>query len=230
MMDVQIESRTGYRHAVDNRAGLFVKQERSKTRLEKRDDKRVIRGYAAVFYNAADQEGTEYWLWSDMVERIMPTAFDRAVKDFHDARALFNHDGNWLLGRVASGTARLSVDAFGLQYEVDEDPNDPQWQSVAAKIDRGDITGSSFAFIARRTIWIETPDYYVREIHDLDLFDVSPVTWPAYSGTTAGRSADNRTRPKAVDDLIRERTAALSIDHRINARLASMGCNLLRGL
>lgn len=229
-MNIRQETRGGYVHRANNRSGLCVKQERSKTHVETRGDKRVIRGYAAVFYDASDADGTEYWMWSDMVERIMPGAFDRAIQEKHDARALFNHDGSWLLGRVGAGTARLSVDSRGLLYEIDEDKNDPQWQSVAAKIDRGDITGSSFAFHARSTTWVETPDYFVRQITDLNLYDVSPVTWPAYSGSTAGRSMNTSEGvPPAVAELIRERMSQLQGDTpAINARLASLGLNLIK--
>lgn len=227
-MHIKAETRGGVRSA--NNSGLLLRQKRSNTRIEKRDGKRMIRGYAAVFYNEADPEGTEYWLWSDMVERIMPGAFDRAIKEAHDARGLFNHDGNWLLGRVSSGTARLSVDTVGLAYEIDEDPADPQWATVAAKIDRGDVTGSSFAFRATQTIWVETPDYFVRQVVDCDLYDVSPVTWPAYTGTTAGRSADLRSdAPPHIQELIAERQRFFADDFvLVNARLAKLGMPLLK--
>jgi HK97 family phage prohead protease len=76
--------------------------------------KKAIVGYGAVFYSDTDP-GTEYWLWGDVVERISPGAFDRALKERHDARGLFNHDPSNLLGRVTNGTMRLSVDRKGLK-------------------------------------------------------------------------------------------------------------------
>jgi uncharacterized protein len=223
----------GYRH----QQGLALHQARSGVRLEKRaDGKRMIRGYAAVFYDAANREGTEYWLWSDIVERIMPGAFDRAIAEKHDARGLFNHDANCILGRVSSGNSRLGVDSFGLWYEIDEDPTDPDWQRVAAKIDRGDVTGSSFAFVATRTTWSEvstdTEQYWIRQIEDVDLYDYSPVTWPAYSGTTAGRTSGSSLQVRALADderseLMRERNAYLDDTPALNARLAELGMDLL---
>ena len=219
-----------YRH----RSGLCTLQARSGVRLEKRaDGKQMIRGYAAVFYDESSPEGTEYWLYSDIVERIAPGAFDRAVKDRHDARGLFNHDMNLLLGRLSSGNLRFGVDRTGLWYEVDEDSKDPDWQRVAAKIDRSDVTGSSFGFRPTRTTWTETPEYWIRTIEDLDLYDVSPVTWPAYSGTSAGRGSGamvtHRDFESDQDDqfratLLHERNLALGDDlPRINARLAELG-------
>src|SRR6185369_858880 len=74
-----------------------------------------ITGYGVVFYNAADA-GTEYDCGS-FKERVDPRACDRAIRERHDARGLFNHDPSNLLGRVGSGTMRLSVDSIGLKYE-----------------------------------------------------------------------------------------------------------------
>ena len=78
----------------------------------------TISGYAAVFYRA-DQPGTEFRLADDYVERIQPGAFNNALKNADDARALFNHDSNQVLGRVSSGTLRLNVDEVGLRYQID---------------------------------------------------------------------------------------------------------------
>ena len=178
---------------------------------------KMIRGIAAVFYKASDPQ-TEYWLWDDIVERLMPGCFDRAIKENQDVRGLYNHEPDHLLGRVSSGTLRLSVSATGLNYEIDQDPADPDHTSVAAKIDRGDLTGSSFAFIARRTVWLEETDadgnrIWVRQIEDVDLYDVGPVTWPAYAATTAGRSqhrSGSSQIPIDVQAVIAERDAWLA--------------------
>jgi uncharacterized protein len=215
---------------VSNYAKRFTQA--GKAKLEKREASdtskagNVIRGYAAVFYDASNPDGTQYDLWSDLIERVMPGAFDRAISEAHDARGLFNHDANWLLGRVSSGTVRLSVDATGLAYEIDVNESDPQWQSVSAKIDRGDITGSSFGFMVRKATWIEEKDadgstIYYRQIEDVDLYDVSPVTWPAYTGTSAGRDIG----PKDREALLGEAMAARAqLDHvRVKTRLASLG-------
>lgn len=226
-MSKSYEKRIGFGHA----HGLATKQKRSNVRLEKRaDDKSVIRGYAAVFYDPNAAEETEYWLWDDIVERIAKGAFDRAVKEAHDVRGLFNHDPSILLGRSSSGTCRYGVDDVGLWYEIDANVSDPDWQRVASKIDRGDITGSSFAFSAKRTVWIEEENYLVREIQDLDLFDVCPVTFPAYSGTTAGRSTDQRNTQNDAEReaLLAEYRSQQDDTPMINARLAEIGQELLR--
>jgi uncharacterized protein len=201
-------------------------------------DGKSFRGLAAVFYRA-DNPDTEYWLWDDMVERIQPGAFDRAIKEAQDVRGLFDHNSSQLLGRVSSGTLRVSITSEGLAYEIDEDPRDPDHQRVAAKIDRDDLTGSSFAFIPRKTTWVEEKQddryLYIRNVEDVDLYDVGPVTWPAYEGTTAGRNAgqlrsellrrgmvDLPAVPSEVAALIVEREAELGPLRRMQDQSVSV--------
>ncbi len=162
-------------------------------RVESRaDGGKMIVGYGAVFHRDGEA-GTEYRLAPDVVERIAPTAFDRALKDKQDARGLFNHDPNMLLGRAAAGTLRMSTDARGLKYEIDL-PDTQVGRDVASSIARGDLTGSSFSFRINGKEghrFEKGKDYDVRNILDVDLYDVGPVTFPAYEGTTTGmRSGD----------------------------------------
>jgi HK97 family phage prohead protease len=173
------------------------------------DGGQTLVGYAAVFYRDGDA-GTEYRLGPDVVERIAPTAFNRALQEKHDARALFNHDPNMLLGRAGAGTLRLSVDARGLRYEIDL-PETNVGKDVAASIARGDLSGSSFAFRINGKAgqrFEKGKDYDVRQILDVDLYDVGPVTYPAYEGTTTGvRSGDCSDAFDAVNEWRKERDA-----------------------
>jgi HK97 family phage prohead protease len=145
----------------------------------------VIEGYAAVYYQP-DMSGTEFELFSGAVERIAPGAFDRALAEGQDVRGLFNHDTALVLGRSTAGTLRLRADDVGLRYEIDI-PDTQLGRDLAESIRRGDISGSSFAFQVKQQEWRETeggPD--VRTILDVDLFDVGPVTFPAYEGASTG--------------------------------------------
>lgn len=162
------------------------------------DGGKMIVGYAAVFYRA-DDPGTEYRIWNDVVERIDPHAFNRALAEGQDVRGLFNHDSGRLLCRTQSGTLRLSVDSVGLKYEGDL-PDTQDSRDLATLIARGDITGSSFAFGANKTQWEDRDDgLSIRTLLDVDLYDVGPVTYPAYGSTSAAvRSAER-------DFLISER-------------------------
>lgn len=159
---------------------------KSVVKLESRDGgAKVLTGYGAVFYNAADK-GTEYQLWDDMSERIMPGAFDRALRESQDVRCMYNHEQ--LMGRTKSGTMRMFVDSRGLGYECDMSESST-CKDVAIGIERGDISGSSFSFIARGSTWIEEQRdgkaVWIRQVTDCDLFDQGPVDFPAYESTTA---------------------------------------------
>jgi hypothetical protein len=127
-----------------------VKQERrflqTEVRLQKEADKpTMITGYAAVFNKIAKIGGS-------FSEVIRPTAFDRAIKEKQDVRALFNHHDGKVLGRIKSSTLRLSVDDKGLRYEIDP-PNTTVANDLMESISRGDIDASSFAFVTRSDKW-----------------------------------------------------------------------------
>ena len=158
-------------------------------KIETRSDKgKMITGYAAVFYRAANP-GTQYQLMSDMYERIDSSAFNRALSEKDDARALFNHDPNFLLGRASAGTLRMIVDDIGLRYEIDL-PDTQVGRDLATSIERGDLTGSSFGFRVKSQTWTEEEGRDIRTINEVELFDVGPVTYPAYDATTTGLRSD----------------------------------------
>ena len=154
----------------------------AEVRLAGDASKPVIEGYAAVF-NKPTQIGSRFQ------EVIRPAAFNRTLKEKQDVRALYNHDDGTVLGRTKSGTLTLSVDERGLKYTIDP-PDTTAARDLMTSIRRGDIDQSSFAFVARGQKWNETTKdgetTYLREVTDVDLFDVSPVTYPAYQQTTVG--------------------------------------------
>lgn len=162
----------------------------------------AIVGYGAVFFRA-DDAGTEYQLWEDTFERIMPGAFDRALRE-DDVRSMFNHDPNMILGRTSANTLLLSVDRIGLKYEVEPDPLSPVCQHVLASVRRGDVSGSSFMFIPTRTKWLEVMEgerrVWYREIEEVDLWEVGPVVFPAYAATTAGVRSVTESEGRSPSD------------------------------
>lgn len=196
---------SGGQHSVVNRAA----------RIQQRADKQpLIEGYASVFYDAKDEEGTTYWIWSDVQERIGPTCFDRALKDKHDVRALVNHDWDNIVGRTAAGSLELAVDNVGLKYSFEHDPQLQASQNLLRCLEKGLFDGSSFGFIATRVSWTELKTdngwIYIRTIEDCDLIEVSVVGLPAYSGTSAGvRSVNGKTinNEELYKELMAERSS-----------------------
>jgi uncharacterized protein len=163
----------------------FIQRSRANVQVEERADGSVSRisGYGAVYYDGTPE--TEYELWPGVRERIMPGFFDRAIKEKQDVRGLFNHDPSLLLGRTASGTMQISVDSVGAKYDI-EPGKTTVASDVREHISRGDVDGSSFAFSIRSETWKKDGEFEIRELNDGDIYDMGPVTYPAYEKTTAG--------------------------------------------
>lgn len=145
-------------------------------RAIEREGRPIISGYAAVFGQVSEALG-------GFREVIEPGAFSEAILN-DDVRALFNHDPNVVLGRTPK-TLRLREDENGLYYEIDP-PDTQAARDLLVSLRRGDISQSSFGFTVTSQQWDgSNQDYVVRRIKSVRLFDVSPVTFPAYPTTSA---------------------------------------------
>lgn len=153
---------------------LRVKQEADKPPM--------IAGHAALFNTLSEDLG-------GFRETIMPGAFAKTLQEA-DVRALLNHDPNMLLGRTKSGTLRLAEDEQGLAFEIDP-PETGYANDLLTSMRRGDLDQMSFGFQVVKDRWI-AGDEPVRELVEVRLFDVSPVTFPAYPQTDASvRTAED---------------------------------------
>ena len=141
------------------------------TRVSKKGKRNIIEGHAAVFNELSEDLG-------GFREKINPGAFDDVLDN--DVRAFFNHDPNFLLARTSSGTLKLSTDKRGLKYSFDV-PDTTAGRDLLVSMKRGDITQSSFAFQVETDSWNTTSKGEIRTIEKVSrLFDVSPVSIPAY--------------------------------------------------
>lgn len=133
-------------------------------------------GYAALFNVLSE-------LMFGFREIIRPGAFTRTLSEGADVRALWSHDPSFVLGRTTAGTLRLEEDERGLRFEID--PPNTQWaRDLLESIRRGDVTQTSFAFRTVADKWSSHDGEPLRELLDVDLYDVSPVAYPAYKATT----------------------------------------------
>ena len=137
----------------------------------------VISGHAALFDELSVDMGFR--------EKIAPGAFTRTLGEGADVRALFNHDPNLVLGRTSSGTLELREDDKGL-FMFAIPPDTQTGRDVVELIERGDITQQSFAFRTVTDEWRMADGVDIRTLIDVDLIDVSPVTYPAYLATDIG--------------------------------------------
>jgi len=162
------------------------------------DDKPKITGYAAKFGKwSLDLGGFK--------EKIRAGAFDEALEK-SDVRALKNHDPNLLLGRTTSGTLRLKTNSVGLQSEIDP-PDTSTGRDTIEEIRRKDITGMSFSFTTAEDDWKYLEDGSVERtiIKVGELFDVGPVTYPAYPDTTTAVRSMGVNRLKAEKKVQEEK-------------------------
>lgn len=161
---------------------------------------RQIVGHAAVFDQETDIGGY-------FVERIAPGAFSRAIQQ-DDVRALFNHDPNFVLGRNKSGTLTLREDEKGLHYTIVPPDSQLVRDLVMTPIGRGDVSQSSFAFRTRREEWEDKKDYWLRTLLEVELYDVSPVTYPAFPTTDVGLRSLEAYRKTVVAPGLNTQNAA----------------------
>ena len=140
------------------------------------DATRKIEAYAAIFDTSADLG----WF----TEEIARGAFDKA--DMSAVVAIFNHDPNFPLARTTSGTLELRTDETGLHYSYDV-PDTSIGRDLLVMVERGDISQSSFAFTIEKETWVEEKGKNPRRVIEKieRLYDVSPVTYPAYKETSA---------------------------------------------
>jgi len=146
-------------------------------RAEERDAARRIVGYAAVF-DAETLIGGWYR------EIIRPGAFRKTLTE-HDAVALWNHDTGQPLGRKSMRTLELEEDGHGLRFDVIL-PDTSWGRDAWVSVERGDVKGASFAFDVIKQKWTQEKDALdLRELQELRLWEISPVTFPAYEVTEA---------------------------------------------
>jgi HK97 family phage prohead protease len=146
----------------------------SNLEVRSENEGRTIVGYAAIW-----DSPSEYMGFTEFVKR---GAFSKTLNDGADVRLLIDHEGV-PLARSKSGTLALEEDERGLRVEAELDPMNPDAARIMSAMKRGDLSQMSFAFRTVKDNW--NADRSVRELREVQLFDVSVVTFPAYEQTVA---------------------------------------------
>ena len=159
------------------------------------DEPRRLSGYAAIFDVLSPDQG-------GFRERIGRRAFTKTVAE-DDIRALVNHDPSQVLARTSRKSLKLSVDHTGLHANALL-PDTSYARDLVINIANGNISGGSFMFETIRDTWAEENldgaeiPVVIRTLNEVRLYDVSPVTFPAYpqtEGTVSIRSLLDRIKP-----------------------------------
>lgn len=166
------------------------------TQFETREDgeKLFIEGYFAVF-------NSNYEIAPGMSESIAPGAFDNTLSG--DIRALINHDTTLVLGRTKARTLELRTDAHGLWGKIEINPKDLDAMNLYERVKRGDVDQCSFGFdiLSEETDFRDDGSVHWT-ITEVELFEVSPCTFPAYEETNISARAKER------DDLLKRKNEA----------------------
>ena len=190
------------------------------TRVETTENnKDVVVGYGSVFNSRSENLGGFF-------EFISPTAItDETIKN-SDVRALINHDPNLILARskFGEGNLNLSIDETGLKYSY-ELPDTTYGRDLGVNLKNGNISQSSFAFTIAEGGDSWTTDENgndIRTINKIDrLFDISSVTYPAYSESTSDlviaqrglqKYKESIKRKDEENDLVKRSLAKLKIE------------------
>ena len=151
-------------------------------RAEENERGHELTGTPIVFDQRTDLE------WYD--EIIDRHALDET--DLKDVRFLVNHNTDMIpLARSRNNnensTMQMLVGENGMDIRVDLDTeNNAESKSLYSAVERGDISGMSFMFIVDKDSWedIDT-DHPTRTVLSISqVFEVSAVTFPAYSQTS----------------------------------------------
>lgn len=194
------------------RAGAHVEQRLRRVTSSTHDETASFAGYATIYdfpYDVAG--GIESGGWSETIAR---GACTKSLAENADVRCLVNHEGI-PIARTKSGTMELIDDDIGLRVEVPAlDLRSSVANDVAIALERGDLDEMSFAFRVIRQEW--NGEYTERIITELQLFDVSIVTYPANPATVVGlRNDEPAVAPEIVTfDLSMARAVAQSIRAR----------------
>lgn len=159
-------------------------------------ERRVIRGIAAL-YNVETMIGGAFR------EVIRPGAFAKTLSE-RDQVALWNHDTGKPLGRKSAGTLEIEDREDGIHVAIY--PGSRSWDNDAYEsIARGDVKGMSFGMDVMKDNAVRTADGLLVELLEVRLWEVSPVTFPAYELTSvearyAQRFIETTQEPVASDD------------------------------
>jgi uncharacterized protein len=139
---------------------------------------RIISGIAIPFNALSVNLG-------GFVEKFAPSSVDRTIRTV-DVRMLAHHDAGRLLGRLSARTLKISKSQFGLSYSI-ELPDTTDGRDAFELVQRRDLTGASFAFTIAGDgeEWDFSQRPPLRIVTDARISELSLVSWPAYTATTA---------------------------------------------
>ena len=173
------------------------------------DNGMYIEGYFAVF-------NSNYEIYPGCTESVSPDAFNNTLGG--DIKALCDHDTRLVLGRNKAGTLDLRADSHGLWGRITINPNDSDAVNLYERVKRGDVDQCSFGFDTREEEADFRDDGSVHfTLTDVTLYEVSVVTFPAYSETSVS------ARKQDVAEIKKRKLDAWKLEARARLKGVSHG-------
>lgn len=155
------------------------------------DGGNIIEGYFIRF-----NEPTE--IFPGMYEVVLPEALKNY--DANDLRALWNHNTQYVLGRLSNKTLDARVDDKGLWGRIML-PDTSYAKDLHTLVSRGDVNQCSFGFNIIDEYPEEREDGTLMfALRDIDLHEISVVTFPAYPTTSVEAREQLREYKKIMLD------------------------------
>jgi HK97 family phage prohead protease len=161
------------------------------------DGSKVVSGYAITYNSQSVDLG-------GFTEIVAPGALTRTLKDNPDVLCLRDHKSELLLGRTIAETLTLDDQPTGLHF-ICTLPNTSAGNDLAESLSRGDISGCSFGFSVANDTWTDDAQgNIIRTLLDIDLYEISITSFPAYPATSAAL----RTAPREIWTRLEQRDDA----------------------
>lgn len=181
-------------------------------RAEESERGHIITGRPIVF-----NERTDLGWYDEIIDQDA-----LSETDLKDVRFLVNHNTDMIpLARSRNNnensTMQLSVNEYGMDIRVDLDTeNNSEARNLYSAVDRGDISGMSFMFTVDGDEWedleSEHPTRHIRKISKV--FEVSAVTFPAYTATSINARGLSEALESAKESLESAKAAKRAVDRR----------------
>lgn len=171
-------------------------QKQAEFRAAEENGDRYIEGYFIVFDDIYD-------MGYGMTESVDRHALDSTIHG--DIRVLCDHDSRIVLGRTTAGTVEFRIDDHGLFGRVKINPDDTDATNTWARVKRGDVDQASCGFRIIREEKTVNGDSIHWTLLEIELYETTVCTFPAYEGTSlSARAKERRNLEKRKFELWKE--------------------------
>jgi uncharacterized protein len=143
-------------------------------------------------------------------EIVSPDALKRTLRENPDILALREHSSTMLLARTTAGTLQLTNTAKGLDFVITL-PKTAIGDDTAENVRLRNLTGVSFGFVVAPggDTWSEdTKGNVTRTLLDINLFEISVCSFPAYPAT----SVNTRSCPASIRSKLKRSDEEIDCD------------------